>query len=218
MALAFTSLCTPAEVAALLTDKPSVAQVTPGDDDFDQAAFDKLAGLCEAVTSEIEAHLDRQLVARAYVWTWLAWRPPGRSGFALGSIRAHAALAPEWPVVEAPEGVEIAGAEAMRLVTLSPPSEAAVIAGYRRTDQNLAAVQAEILTATTLPPVLPAALSRFATEYAAYKHKEQSLGIGQYDVEINPQGEGSARVRRKGVRKDWLEDNLFRIAAFRRIV
>lgn len=189
MAQPYTDLVTAAEVAAAsgslsidLQDAPTEARVE---------------SLCQAVTDEIEQHLDRELIVRAVTMRTPVdrWRTSPREA---GGFEIYA---PAWPVVEASTaGVTLGKARpgGQLLYAESREREIAGFAGFRRADQVLSGagqgqtnLQSEdgLGDLSTLPPLIPGLIRQVAIDLVLMDYQADATGAayGRRTIRL-PQG------------------------------
>lgn len=197
-ALPDTALVTPADV--LRAQAGGVAISLPRD-------TEEVGAIIEAVSAEIDEHLDRHLMART-----VTQRPTWRYDTAESIYTAYPI---DWPVNTVPTGYTIRpGSRLIGLDTdaVDAPalSDALVyVAGYRRADQT-----GEDYDATPYDdaPLVPADIARFCVDAVLYRWNAAQAGVGIQATEIDTR---QAVVRRTGVRPSWWAENAPRIARHR---
>ena len=188
VALPYTALLVADEVARDAVG--SMTLTSPADDEVIHQAVIDLTGL-------VETYLDRLLIARAHVqfvcaceWERIPGDPSSR----------YVAWARQWPPVEitSPTEVSIHPARKAQFVTTAPGDvEIRYVAGYRRADQDLAALQAAtdpddasvmpLADLTVLPPLVPGAVRGACLElvlHRLFQAEGKQLGTGQTRQQI----------------------------------
>lgn len=146
--------------------------------------------LLQDVTERVEAYLQRRLIVRAHTLRFGAWAADERLAAAsASSVWAH--YAREWPVVEvvsvdgstslAPaltvyDG-RLLGFDADTAVLTAHPRYASVLAGYRRSDQTLSALQEEVSGLTELPGLIPEEIREVAADIAIARIAYRQSGL-----------------------------------------
>ena len=174
--IAYTALVTAPEVIA---DALQSTTLSEWDDN------DAVVRAIEDVTSTIEEHLGRDLIVREQTLRFhqSQWRTDQRYIAQEALDLTYVAFAGQWPVLEVLE-VDGDSAKAAHMqifddgrkigyesstVVYQHPAYVKVFAGYRRRDQDIAALQAELATLTVLPPQLPGKIRKAAAELALHR-------------------------------------------------
>jgi hypothetical protein len=164
-------------------------------------------------TAQVEAYLKRKLIVREHTqaltlsdWKANKYEPygsagsvnytgprDGRDSHTLRQTTRHTdtmiAQADEWPVVQAETTGLSVGPKPHLLKTNDEDADAGeftYFAGYRRTDQDLSALQEELQDLTALPDVLPPEIRRCAFVLATYELVRAAEGtIGRRRVQTS---------------------------------
>lgn len=170
-------------------------------------------------TAQIETHLNRKLIVREHIQPIAngEWLPNEYDDPDLIE-GTRLAWADQWPIVQ----VETAGvstfADNRRLkvdADDADPGSYTYFAGYRRQDQDLSALQAELSDLTTLPDVLPPDIRRCAFALATYELVRAAEGtIGRRRVQTS----GPVSITVDSADRGFPERELKRIDNYRKVL
>lgn len=193
-------------------------------------------------TVQIESYLKRKLIVRKHTqaltladWKANKYEPYGSAGsvnytgpgddrndHTLRRTGRHTdtmiAQADEWPVVQAETTGLSVGPKPHLLKTNDEDADAGTFeyfAGYRRQDQDLSALQAELSDLTTLPDVLPPDIRRCAFALATYELVRAAEGtIGRRRVQTS----GPVSITVDSADRGFPERELKRIDNYRKVL
>ncbi|MBE2186677.1 MAG: hypothetical protein IAE99_07895 [Rhodothermales bacterium] len=194
------AIVTPAQVVQA---RAGGARLTVEDDG------DRIGAAIEAVSDEVNGLLGYPVIVHRVKDVAPMWRSAMYSRFTTGLLAL--------PFVQAEtEGLHLYGERAVVIEDI-PDGPISYFAGYRRADMATVEVCADVAGAelTTLPLLVPPALSSFVIDAVLYRLNEADLGVGYNQTAIDI---GSGTVTRNGLRTSWWDQNVHRLDPFRRIL